>query len=172
MASSREQPPKARRRSTSNGGPQIFMARDDDVQRLLQHVDVQFSPKPHRLGFVINRLTSNQLLHKPDPLLVGAERARKRAVAGRDRLIDRRRSQPSAAVPAPRKPSNPREKDCRDAIDSGSAPPVLRQWHSRRNPPTKFEPGASHGAATGIEWQAASGRLTRKSCSAGPHAAA
>ena len=73
-------------------GPQVFTASDDDVQRLLQHLDVQLSPKPHRLGFVVNRLSSNRLLHKPDALLVGAERARERAVAGRDRLIDRRRA--------------------------------------------------------------------------------
>ena len=70
---------------------------------------------------------------------------------------------PSARALAPRRPSSPLKKHCRVVIGSGSAPPVPRQWRSRRNPPMKFELAVSRGAGTDIEWQAASGRLTRKS---------
>ena len=68
------------------------MAGNDDVQRLLQHLDVQFPAKPHCLSFIVNRRSVDHLLHEPNSLLVGTERAGKRAVAGRYRLIDRRRT--------------------------------------------------------------------------------
>ena len=70
---------------------------------------------------------------------------------------------PSAAVLVPTKPSSPRKKHClveRLRISAACSATVAFSKKSA----SESEPAVFRGAGTDIEWPAASGRLTRKSC--------
>ena len=49
--------------------PQHLVPRDDNVQRLFQGVDVEFSPQPYCLNLVVDRHPRIELLQEPQPLL-------------------------------------------------------------------------------------------------------
>src|ERR1700722_6604899 len=69
-----------------NRGTKCLVPGDNHVECPLQRIGIEFYPKAHSLGLVINRYSVINLLKEPEPLLSGAERARGERVAPRDYL--------------------------------------------------------------------------------------